>query len=286
MFLRTVALALLLGTSAALAQNASQAPASAEVPVSEDVQAIFDGMRLGEIVDIMAEEGSADAVDMAESLFPTGQAPREWPDLVLSIYDPATAKAAVLADLAVNLEGEDTAAMRAFLDSDAGRRMVELETAARRAMVDPEAEQAAKEEAAVALAEDSPRLDLLDRYVQANDLIEGNVAGAMNSNFAYMTGLLDGGAMQGEMTESDVLSDIAGQEPQIRADTTEWVYSFLLKAYAPADDAELEAIIAFAETEPGRALNRALFATFDARYKEISRALGLAAARYMTSREI
>jgi hypothetical protein len=287
MFLRTVALAWLVGPAAVLAQATSPAGgATALAPVTEDIQAIFDGMRIGDMVDILAEEGSTDAVAMAGSLFPGAQAPRGWEGLVQGIYDPARMKAAVLADLARNLEGEDMAEIRSFLESPSGLRMVEFETAARRALVDPDAEQAAKEEAAVALAENSPRLDLLRRYIEVNDLIEGNVAGTMNSNFAYMTGLLDGGAMGGDMTESDVLTDIAGQEAQIRADTTEWVYSYLLKAYAPATDADLEAIIAFAGTEPGRALNRALFAVFDARFREVSRALGLAAARYMSTREI
>ena len=45
-------------------------------------------------------------------------------------------------------------------------------------------------------------------------------------------------------------------------------------------------MIAFSESDPGRALNRALFAAFDARFVEISRALGLAAARYMTTSEL
>jgi hypothetical protein len=289
MFLRAVAfLALALPPGAILAQSAAPAPSAAapQEPVSQDIQAIFDAMRLAEMIDVMAEEGRTDAVDLAASLFPLGQVPGGWTGAVETIYDPAPMAEAVLADLATALDGADTAAIRAFLDSAPGRRMIELETAARREMADPEAEQAAKEDAAVALAEDSPRLDLLRRYIESTDLIEGNVAGAMNSNYAYVMGLLDGGAMQREMTESDVLSDISGQEPRIRADTTEWVYSFLLKAYAPAQDADLEAVIGFAATEPGRALNRALFSTFDARYREISRALGLTAARYMTTREI
>lgn len=191
-----------------------------------------------------------------------------------------------MASLAEGLEGEDTAAIRTFLETEPGRSLMALELDAREAMIDDEVEQEAKEEAAVAMFENSPRLDLLRRYAEANDLVEMNVAGTMNTNFAYLSGLLDGGALTSGMTESDVLADIWAQEPQIRADTEEWVYSFLLRAYGPASDADIEALIAFSETEPGQALNRALFEAFDERFTDISRALGLAAARYMTTEEI
>ncbi len=50
-----------------------------------------------------------------------------------------------------------------------------------------------------------------------------------------------------------------------------------------ATEADLEALIAFSETEAGRVLNRAVFRAFDQRYSEISRALGIAAARYLTT---
>lgn len=292
MVLRIAALALLLGAGSVLAQTAAPTPdagasdATTQASVPHDILAIHEALHLPEVIAIMAEEGIADGVGMAESLFPSGQVPQQWTDMVESIYRTPEMEAQILADLTESLQGEDLAAIRTFVESAAGQQMAELETAARRAMIDEEVEQAAKEAAAVALADDSPRLALLRRYAEANDLVEANVAGAMNSNYAYFMGLLDGGAMQREMTESDVLSDIWSQEPQIRSDTVEWVYSFLLKAYEPASDADLEAMIAFSESDPGRALNRALFAAFDARFVEISRALGLAAARYMTTSEL
>jgi hypothetical protein len=192
-------------------------------------------------------------------------------------------EAEVLDSLALSLDGQDTAAMLAFLESDAGRSFVDRELAARQLLADEEAEEAAREAAAVALASDDPGLGLLHDYVEANDLLETNVANVMNSNFAYMSGLMDGGAMRGELTESDVLQDIWAQEPTIRAEAAEWLYAFLLEAYRDVPESDLQALIDFSRTEPGQALNAAVFDAFANRYADISRALGLAAARYLTT---
>ena len=53
------------------------------------------------------------------------------------------------------------------------------------------------------------------------------------------------------------------QNIDIRQNTTEWVYSFLLLAYEPLEDADLETYIAFSETGAGQDLNAAMFAAFD-----------------------
>jgi hypothetical protein len=286
MILRTAsALAFALSAVPALAQTGDARTVAAE-SVPEDVRAIYEALLLPEVIGVMEREGQGHGEELAQTVFGTRPVPQAWVDLVAAIYDPALMEIEVLYSLVENLEDQDTAAMRAFLEAEPGRSLMALELSAREAMMDEEVEQQAKEAAAVAMFEESPRLDLLRRYADANALVEMNVAGTMNTNFAYLAGLMDGGALTEGMTETDVLADIAAQEPQIRAQTEEWVYSFLFKAYEPASDADLESLIAFSETEPGQALNLAVFEAFDERFQDISRALGLAAARYMTTEEI
>jgi hypothetical protein len=274
-----------LRTLSALAVVAVPAAAQTASPIPEDVRAIHEALLLPEVLEVISQEGEEHGEDLAGTLFGTGPVPADWTGVVAAIYDPDHLESEILDTLARTLEGEDTAEILAFFESEPGRSLTALELAAREAMVDDEVEQEAKEAAAVAMAEASPRLDLLRRYAEASDLIEMNVAGTMNTNLAYFTGLLDGGGLEGDVTESEVLADVWAQEPRIRADTEEWVYSFLLLAYEPASDADIEALIAFSESEAGRALNRAVFEAFDQRFEEISRALGLAAARYLTTDE-
>lgn len=283
--MRRLLAGLLLALALPLAAQEA-APGAAAEAVPDDVRALFEALRLPEVIEVMSAEGIADAVELGETIFEAGPAPRSWSEAVASIHDPERMEAEVLASLSAALEGEDTAAMRAFFESEPGRTLVAREVETRRALADEEAEQEAREAAAVAMADPTPRLDLLRRYVEALDIVEFNVVGGMNSNYAYVTGLLDGGALPRETTEDDVLSDIWAQEAQVRAEATEWVYSFLLAAFEPVSDADLEALIAFSGTEPGQALNRALFDAFDSLFSGMSRALGLAAARHMMTREL
>lgn len=88
------------------------------------------------------------------------------------------------------------------------------------------------------------------------------------------------------MTEEQILSDVWAQEPDIRFNSTEWLYSFLLMAYAPLSDEELETYITFSESEVGQDINRALFAAFDQMFIDISRALGLASAEMMVVQDL
>lgn len=283
--LRAVLLAL---AAPAVAQEAAQQAAPTETPdaVPEDVRVLFEALRLPEIVDVISSEGQEDAEALAQTMFQAAPPPSTWTDMVADIYDPEHLEAELLVSLSEELEGVDMAPMIAFFENEPGRTLIAREVETRVALSDEEAEEAAREAAAVAAADRSSRFDLLTRYVEALDLIEYNVVGSLNSNYAYVSGLLDGGALGGDMTESDVLSDLWMQEPQIRADTSEWVMAFLLSAYEPVPDADIEALIAFSETEPGQVLNRAIFGAFDERFFEISRALGLVAARYMTTEEL
>lgn len=291
---RPLALLVALGTAmgapgtAPAAQEVVPPPAAAPeaAPEAASVEALADALLLPAIVDVMAREGQAYSEELARSLFGEGAPPASWTEAVAAIYDPARMEAEVMADLAAAVEGTDVAAMVAFYAAEPGRTFAALEVSAREAMLDEDVEQAAKEAAAVALVDEEPRLDLLRRYAEAIDLFESNVAGALNASFAYYRGLLEGGAVDEGVTAEDILLDVMASEPQVRADTTEWIYSFLLMAYAPASDEDLEALIAFAGTEAGRDLNAALFRTFDALFEDVSQRLGLAAARVLTTQDI
>ena len=115
-------------------------------------------------------------------------------------------------------------------------------------------------------------------------MINYNVMGAMNASLAFMRGLSESGAF--EMTEDQILTDVWGQEAEIRSDTTEWLYGYMLMAYEPLSDAELQAYIDLSETKPGQAMNAALFAGFDAMFDGVSYGLGQAASQVMAGDDI
>jgi hypothetical protein len=164
--------------------------------------------------------------------------------------------------------------------------IIGLEVSARRALLDDAVEEASQDAAAIALADENPRMMLVVEFVETNNLIETNVEGALNSNLSFYAGLLDGGAFDGALSEDQILSDVWSQEAEIRISTTEWINSFLFMAYQPLEDDDLHAYIAFSETDAGGVINRTMFDSFDRLFNGISRSLGRAAATEMTMQEL
>lgn len=249
-----------------------------ELPSPEDQ--LFAALQLPEIIAVMRSEGIAYGAKIGADLFP-GAVDSDWSAQVELIYDTGRMTDQARAAFRAELAGADIAPMLAFFITEPGASFAALEVSARTAMLDPSVDAASKEIAALASAENTPRFQLVQRFARANDLIDTNVVAAMNSNYAFYLGLMDGGAAQPGVTEAEVLASVWEQEAQIRDTTTEWVTSFLLMAYQPLPDADIEAYIAFSETPAGAALNQAVFTAFDGMFVDISRALGVASARYM-----
>ncbi|GGL77513.1 DUF2059 domain-containing protein [Wenxinia marina] len=273
-------------TRTALAAALVAAPFAAPAQEAEgDVDALFEALLLPEVLGVMQQEGVGYGAEVGEDLFESAVS-ASWSDGVAAIYDAERMEREVRAAFAEALEGEDLAPMIEFFTEGAGRTAVALELSAREAMLDEEVEEAAREAAALAMADGTERSAQLERFVEANDLVETNVVSAMNSNVAFYLGLMDGGALPAQLTEDQILADVWGQEPEIRQTTTEWIYSFLGLAYQPLSDEDLEAYTAFSETEPGQTLNRAVFEAFDAPFEAISHDLGRLAAQYMVQQDI
>ena len=247
---------------------------------SPPAEQLFAALKLPEILGVMREEGIAYGAKIGDDLFP-GAIDPDWSAQVEMIYDTERMQAQALAAFTAGLEGADVAAMLAFFTTEPGQSFAALELSARTALLDEAVETESKQVAAVAMSNNSPRYQQVIRFADANDLIETNVVGALNSNYAFYQGLMQGGAMQQGLTEDEVLASVWDQEAEIRQTTTEWVVSFLLLAYQPLTDADIEAYIRFSQTPAGEDLNRAAFGAFDGIFTDISKALGVASARYM-----
>lgn len=246
---------------------------------------LFRALGMPQIIEVMREEG----VDYGETIrsdLLMGQGGAGWRAFVSEVYDAPAMESEMLAGFEARLEGVDLDPLIEFFESDRGRRIIDLEVSARRALLDDGVEEAAKATARDLRESRPERMALLEAFVEANDLVESNVIGGMNSNFAFYMGLMDGNAFDGTLTEDEILSDVWSQEEAIRADTEEWVYSYLALAYDPLSQTDIEAYIALSRTDEGRALNQALFGAFNDLFVDISRRLGEGAARFMVGEDI
>ncbi|KNG95246.1 DUF2059 domain-containing protein [Pseudaestuariivita atlantica] len=244
---------------------------------------LLDAMGVDGIVAIMRDEGLAYGDELAAQMVPGGP-DESWRAAVARIYDTDRMTQTVRVNFAEAIDGTDITPLIDFFESPGGRQLISLELSARAAMMDEAVEEAAKD--AFHAAEENPddRFRQITEFVEVNDLVDSNVVGALNSNIVFYQGLVDGGAL--DLGDEDILRDVWEQEEETRSDTREWVYGFLLLAYKPVEDDVLQDYIDLSATKAGMALNRALFAGFDAMYSDISYALGRAIAREMQVQDL
>lgn len=262
--------------------SSSGAPVFAQ---NAQFDALYDALGLPAVVEIMREEGVEYGGTLAESMLPGGGDAR-WPTVLDEIYDTQMMNASLQSEMAGALSGEDIDIILDFYTSDLGVKIIGLEVSARRALLDPAIEEASKEAATLQRLDDTPRSALATEFIVANNLIESNIAGSLNASYAFYMGLIDGGAVPAGVTPETAIEDVWAQEPLVREDTTDWVYSFVLMAYQPLTDDELQQLIAFSRTDAGEELTQALFFAFDGLFNDISRGLGLGLARFMATQEL
>ncbi|MGB8812666.1 MAG: hypothetical protein WCC57_05730 [Paracoccaceae bacterium] len=255
--------------------------------ISTDVSALTKTLQIAEMMQVMREEGIDYGSTLEAEMFP-GKGGAKWLAVVGLIYDPAVMQKRFEAAFDVELKGDPAtiAVMQAFFGSERGQRILTMETEARRALMDEKAKEAAKVVVEEMTAKQDPRMAALQAFAHANDLTEQNVAGALNANLAFYKGLAAGGAFGDDMTEDQMLADVWSQEPDIRLETEDWLFSYLTVAYASLSDDDLAAYQAVSETPEGQKLNAAMFAAFDAVFTQISYDLGRAAAKQMQGEDI
>lgn len=249
------------------------------------IDMLYRALAMDEILAIMREEGQSYGLDMQVDLL-NGRGGDRWPATVSDIYDVTLMREAVRSRMDIELAATDLAPMIAFFTSDLGRQIVALEVSAREAFLEAEIEEVSRDAFAALEREAAPRSVLIKDLVGSADLIENNVVGALNANYAFFTGLASGGGLPGQMSDDEILADVWQQEPEIRVDTTGWLTAYLNLAYQPLSDEDLHSYIAFYESEAGQALNQAMFLAFDDMFTAISYALGQSAAVFLGGEEL
>ena len=272
-----------LSLSAAQVGLPALAQDMAEAQADERLAELLDSART---VELMHAEGLAYGDTLARDFLgrPGGAS---WTQAMTRIYDLPAMRRRFETTLADALTAEQAAPIIDFLESDLGRRIVELELGARAAFADPDAEEAAREVWAEAASAGTARAGLIEEFIAANDLVEENVASGLTANYEFLAGLAEGGGMDGlDTTDDALIAQAYAAEPELRAEAEAWLGGFLNLAYGPLTDDELGRYVAFSGTEAGRDMNSALFRAFDAMYDGMSRAMGRAAAVQLAGEDI
>lgn len=252
-----------------------------------DISSLTQTLKIDALIAVMRTEGLANGKDMAADLFP-GQGGAAWDVVVSNVYD--TSRLHQIFDLALTkalqTDPATQTAMRDFFGKPLGQRILALEIDARKTLLDDKATEAAAKLWGRALNAKTQRAAQINDFAEINDLIESNVMGALNGNLAFYQGMNAAEAFPQPMPEGDMLAEVWGQESDLRKDTVEWLYPFLMLAYQPLSDEELDQYIAFSRTPAGQKANRAMFVAFDAMFVQVSKELGQSAGRLMAGQDI
>ena len=290
MFRTLCLIAALLVAGASQAQQPAPPPGMSEDSGDRAAQAarLWQVMDMDALMPILRQEALIEARAMQDEMFQNGGA-GGWLDKVARIHDPARLEALFKDGIRRKLPATPGPRLDAALDfyrTGLGQRLIGLETGARQAMLDPETEAQARERFSAAASRADPRVRDIARLIETADLLGPNVAGGMNAAIAFSRGFADAGGFDMNMSEEQMLADAWAQEPAIRAETLGWLEAYLMLAYSPLNDAELQIYIGFAGSDEGRALSALLFAGFDALFLQTSRDLGVAAAAQMQGRAL
>lgn len=295
--IRTLCLALSLLAAAPVAAQPQagrhpEPPARSDVrrdPATEAMAArLWSVLHLADLMPILRDEAMAEAEAMESEMFEGGEA-AGWQDAVAAIHAPDRLQQLFRTAAAEAVPAATAPRVGAAIDfyaGDLGQRLIGLETSARQAMLDPETEDAARQRFSEAASREDPRVAQITRLIDEADLIGPNVAGGLNAAVAFSQGFAEGGGFDMPLSESQMLADAWTQEPGIHAETLGWMEAYLLLAYSPLSDAELDRYIRFAGSDAGQALSGVLFAGFDALFLQTSRDLGRAAARQLQGRAL
>lgn len=267
---------------------AAPAPQSADAPAmlwpaaqeQQQGQRIWDALQMQALVPTLQQEARSGAAQLVEEgLMSAGPPP--WPEIVARIHDPARLGPMFRDALGRAAQQADPALLEralAFYETGPGLRLAALEHSAREAMLDPEVEDAARLAFQRADEADEPRARLIRRLIDEADLVAPNVATGMNTSIAFSQGFAEGGGFDMAPTPDEMLAEAWGQEDVLAIEAESWMQAFLMLAYSPLSDAEIEAYIDFAVAPEGLLLADLLFNGFDEVFVHTSREMGLAAA--------
>lgn len=244
---------------------------------------LMTALKLPEIIDVMRQEGIEQGNDMAADLFPDGPN-ASWTRAVDRAYNAKSMTDVVSKAFAKELGETDVSPILTFLNGNDGRKLVSLEISARLSMIDPAIEDAAKDAAKDILKSKSERAKVIADFIEANDLIDANVQGALNAQLMFYRGLIDGDAL--DVSDDDIMAEVWSARDDTRTQTVEWVNGFLHMAYGPLPDDVIVTYTDLSRTEAGQKVNTALFAGFDAMFAQISYDLGRAAADILQQQDL
>ncbi|WP_170330101.1 DUF2059 domain-containing protein [Ruegeria arenilitoris] len=251
-----------------------------QVQAEEKVERLLQALQLDEFIEILQDEGGTMGQTLQESFLDNMGGP-VFQEQVARIYDADRMRNQVAEVFDQTLSETDLDRAILFFESDLGQTIVSLELTARIALADETIEDMA-EEAYLNSDRDSELYRLVEEYIEVNNLIDENVQNTISADYNFFRGM----NLDASVDDTELLAQLLTQKDSMTEETRTWLYSFFLLAYQPLTDAQMRENIAFSRTTTGRAVNDALFESFDWMFDTIYFQLGEAVAQVLKGSDL
>jgi len=231
-------------------------------PVYADIyQELYAALHMDEVVAVMRQEGLEEAETTAE-MYLKNSVRNNFDSAVDALYAEASIKRQLLKGLRAALAKADAELALDFYRTSLGVLVGQLETTGRVAISNDAVEEMAISIAQDALQAKDERAEILQSAAEEMGLTEYNLSGAFAARFAFLSGLAEADELG--INQDQIIELIARDKDSLRAEIDKWVLGYVYMAYRPLSDTELSDYLAFQMSSIGKALNQALFESFNA----------------------
>lgn len=237
-------------------------------------------MRFDELAVVTREEGLVANATLLEDFGLLSDDPA-WQERLTTIFTVERIQSLFEAGFAEAFHPRSTKEALDFLKDPDWITIVSLQNDASIAVLDPDTEAASIEVYWKHVDKNSKRLALIEELIETVDLIEQNMAAAMNGMITLNQGMTSVLPELG-FPDEELFAFFLEEESSMRADIAESLSSFFLMTYEPLSDQVLRDQIAFWGTQAGRDLSNAMMRGYDAVYDSLTYDLGRAMAEVLT----
>jgi hypothetical protein len=209
---------------------------------------------------VLAQEYVAMAQSMQQA--EPGMLGEDWLRAMTALYDARAMEALYRQALDARLAARPdvTDEIVTFAQSDLGREIIAREIETRAAMLDPDWTPVAPpaKDAELLLA-------TVASVIEGFDLVEGNVASALNAHLDDARGFFE--ALEMPFDTPEMVTALYASEPELRETTEGWLRDFLITAYAGLSPEALDLLARQSRDPLHRAFVRAQMAAFEAAFE-------------------
>ena len=251
---------------------------------SEDkvlIERLYSTLRINEILSILSEEGISSGELMADGQ--GGLSPSTgWTERLEEIYsvNKMDKDLRQFFNNVANLKQVKNALD--FFETSLGKKITEKEISARLLLEDQRLKSATTIFVKKLKVEQPDIIKLYEKLIDANDHLENNISGIMNSNLAFYRGFASVPKNDGDtLSEDEILRIVMNDQERIRKEVEQWLINFSSVAYESLSKSDLYRYISLSRSPGGLFLNKVINQSLEAVFESQSFNLGRTTAEFL-----